>query len=208
MKQILSLLFAFLFFAAIWGPSPASAKKTFMSKSIHDFGRGQDACTICHLVTPITGREFKPVWNQTASMNTFGFYSSRQTYVGTRLPSNIGSFQSLSNICLSCHDGSSAKRMNVGGFKTNSISKNGDLSGNHPVGIPYPDRPRASYNGIISNAKPDGYVRNPSQVKLFGDRPGRKGIECSSCHDIHQATNTKYMLRDSTGTLCIRCHIK
>ena len=89
----------------------------------------------------------------------------------------------------------------------------------HPVGIPYPYlRVRGTYNSITTGQAVDlgNYVAIPMQVKLFtttddivvaGARVGETGMECATCHDIHneQVRNSK-LLRDTQRQLCLDCH--
>ncbi len=104
----------------------------------------------------------------------------------------------------------------------------GDLKGNHPVSIPYPYGGTAStYNGISSGAgvDPADYVANPVNVKLFtdtggdvvdGGTVGAAGIECASCHDVHNRhVKEEPLLRDffklasgSPSQICLDCHNK
>jgi Doubled CXXCH motif (Paired_CXXCH_1) len=104
----------------------------------------------------------------------------------------------------------------------------GDLKGNHPVSIPFPFGGAAStYNGITTGSGVDvtDYVASPVNVKLFSDAGGEvidggtigaTGIECASCHDVHNKhVKEAPLLRDffrldsgSASALCLDCHNK
>ena len=104
----------------------------------------------------------------------------------------------------------------------------GDLKGNHPVGIPYPFGGVAStYNGITTGGGVDltDFVSAPVNVKLFSDvggdvvdggTPGSAGMECASCHDVHNRhVKEDPLLRDvfklasgSPSQVCLDCHNK
>ncbi len=115
----------------------------------------------------------------------------------------------------------------------------GTLSGIHPVAFPYPYNDAGStYNGVTtgSNIEPHEYQNTPlgnvrlytqsgSQVTLGWNGAAASpqaastlassaGIECSSCHDIHnKITKDGYLLVGmATGTgptyLCNMCHQK
>ena len=102
------------------------------------------------------------------------------------------------------------------------------LNGNHPVSIPYAG---ATYNGIpsgISSGNVNGNYTavnssctgSPSGIcitagantlplfKVVGADTG--GVECGSCHDVHNKLNNTYFLRvTATGSaICLACHIK
>jgi predicted CXXCH cytochrome family protein len=98
-------------------------------------------------------------------------------------------------------------------------------SGNHPVSIPYASM---TYNGITSTAAVAGYqtvksagcaspsglctndAANGTTVQLFGTATAA-GIECGSCHDVHNAlaTNAFFLRAPTAGSaICKACHIK
>lgn len=107
-------------------------------------------------------------------------------------------------------------------------SASGDMKGNHPVGIPFPYGGVANtYNGITTGANVDttDYVPAPVNVALFSDAGGSSvqgptagatGIECASCHDVHNKhVKEDPLLRDfftlssgSPSQLCFDCHNK
>lgn len=114
----------------------------------------------------------------------------------------------------------------------------GNMAGNHPIAMPYP------FGNAVStyNTKTTGgavtlteFVANPvnqngTTVKLYNDNgtggitaggvAGKSGIECSSCHDVHNKVAVDDMLlrgkiNGSTaaagtggGYLCLQCHTK
>jgi len=75
-----------------------------------------------------------------------------------------------------------------------------DLTGDHPISINYAD-----------GAKNDPFFNTPpsaqsgwSDVKLFNGR-----VECPSCHNPHDPTNTPFLRKSMTGSgLCFVCHNK
>lgn len=110
----------------------------------------------------------------------------------------------------------------------------GDLAGNHPVAFPYPFNQAANtYNGTTTG----GAVYTPQfnadpttlGIRLFNDSgatvtagavAGKTGMECTSCHGVHNEPGLvfdKPLLRgtktgDSTGSgasyICMKCHTK
>jgi len=110
----------------------------------------------------------------------------------------------------------------------NIASTAGNMRGNHPVAHPYPfQRTLSTYNQTTTGDGVDLRRFNPDPtsrgIRLFNDASGiviaepvtgRTGIECSSCHGVH---NERGVVRDSKllrGTrnpqepdyLCTKCH--
>jgi hypothetical protein len=192
-------------------------------------------CTFCH--TPHRGVTSQLAWNHTLSANDFS-WSDTTTIGGTTLPTNLKTWSGPSKLCLSCHDGSVAigdiawyyRAARTGGAKLSgaagmtetdtlnlagllgkyNVGEGGDLSGTHPVGVPYPFNANAStYNNITTGAyvEKSQFVADPraSGIRLFRDTgtgvtalvgtaiyaDGNVGIECSSCHDPHNGSTVK-----------------
>jgi hypothetical protein len=120
------------------------------------------------------------------------------------------------------------------GDKVN-VGLNGDMTGNHPVVVPYPGVGTRQYgatqtggayvsnewnanptaNGIVlfkaSNNTLGATVTRITSSPAAGDN---LGIECASCHDPHNKLAVdKFFLRgmlkgnDSTY-ICLKCHVK
>jgi hypothetical protein len=178
-------------------------------------------------------------WNPELSASTYQ-WDQPATTAGTIYPRFAGNtYSGPSAQCLRCHDGSVVRGMqgvsfsrNVRGYSVASAT--GNMAGTHPVAVPYPLNGRASaYNGTITGAKIDGaeWVADPSvtnEIRLFNDDgtgnvsvgsiSGRSGIECTSCHDVHNGSRVKdsFLLtglisgnsKNSGGYLCQQCHNK
>jgi hypothetical protein len=190
---------------------------------------GIGLCTFCH--TPERSGS-SMMWNHTASANTFR-WDVASTSSGTPLPMISGAtYKGASARCLSCHDGSvaigdvavfdgqpatlSPARMTDFAPKY-QVGVGGDLSGNHPVGVPYPmGRMPNHYNGVTNGQyrgvfAANEWQPNPTQsggttIRLYQDdgagnisalAPGTTtfsaGIECSSCHDPHNKNSVDAM---------------
>jgi len=101
----------------------------------------------------------------------------------------------------------------------------------HPVAIPYPLNGAPNvYNGSTTGARlaTNDFVSDPTanNIRLYADVgggaivgkviPGQTGMECSSCHDVHnKAATDKYFLRgkmvgatQADGYICAQCHTK
>jgi Zn-finger protein len=219
-------------------------------------------CSFCH--TPHKAATTALLWNHTLSANSFSWQETT-TVGGTTLPTLGPSYKGTSIKCLSCHDGSVAVG-DVAWFAesphngasamlgaitnptfitaTGSAAGNmgsaaavTNLSGNHPVGIPYPFKQVANtYNGITSGSAvamaaytPDPTVLTSANIRLYQDDGAGNmvpttstyagtsaGIECSSCHDPHNKQSVDDLfLRgkmvgavQADGYICVQCHLK
>jgi hypothetical protein len=117
----------------------------------------------------------------------------------------------------------------LGGGDQFQISKfMNDMIGNHPVAAPYPYlRSLNTYNGVttgprvtLTDFNPDPTAlgirlfRNPSgQEVTAGASPGMTGIECTSCHGVHNEKGVvvdKPLLRGTkdsgAANICKKCH--
>src|ERR1700737_4629805 len=237
--------------------------------SAHDFsgfdatGTGDTAttgaCTFCH--PPHRALQSRLLWNHAVSQNAYTWSDSTSTMGGTPMPTISTSWTGPSKYCLSCHDGSVA----IGAFAwfneqswrggsritTNPLQHNapgdefqiatatGDLKGNHPVALPYPNfggNP-STYNGSTTGAaviKGD-FATDPQAygIRLFNDGASgvtagavasKTGIECSSCHGVHnEKSSYPFGVQDNpllrglksgnkTGPganyLCMKCHAR
>lgn len=106
----------------------------------------------------------------------------------------------------------------------------GHMAGTHPVAMPYPLNGQPNtYNGVTSGAETQWseFVPDPTVngIRLFNDVggniiagkvPGATGMECTSCHDVHngkRAVGTilltgKLAGGKADGYICTQCHNK
>ncbi len=106
----------------------------------------------------------------------------------------------------------------------------GNLSGSHPVAFPYPlNGAPNSYNGAMTGSEIvfAEFAADPTAdgIRLFNDAagnvtagkvPGATGMECTSCHDVHNGARVKdvQLLTGSIdggvadGYICTKCHKK
>ena len=206
-------------------------------------------CTYCH--TPHSALQTALLWNHKPSTNPKFTWDDATTTGGTAFASLTPSYKGASVKCLSCHDGSVAigdisiyKQRTNGTAATNwntfkigagvtQIGGGGNMSGNHPVGMPYPlGQANSTYNAILlgSNVDKTEFVGDPTasataMIKLYSDAggtivgnpaAGTTGMECSTCHDPHnKSTVDDIFLRGkingstvAQGYICVQCHIK
>lgn len=221
MKKIILLIITVVLFT-----DPAMALNIRHSK--HDLGMTdyytyktgveEKVCIFCH--TPHNPTRIIPLWNKNYPPSSdFIFYTSSRTIRRTQ---NALSHDSISLLCLSCHDGATAPNAfttipgrpvlidpsrNLVMRRTNGgLSDNASFRENHPVHINY-DRV-AFINRLLQPRH--GVVG----IKFFtvSQRNGTRDdgyIECASCHDPHGAGFTKFLRKDnSASSLCLSCHIK
>lgn len=199
-------------------------------------------CVFCH--TPHKGASSLLLWNHQFSSAGYSWkdVEAGRTTGGTSYPDNLQTWGGSTRKCLSCHDGTvsvgalywsnatgpvgvaMAGPDQAGGairnpaFVIPRLADAADLSGNHPVGVPYSYGQVAStYNNITTG--PDvrlaQWVPVPSGVKIFGAGgggapvAGAAGIECASCHDPHGTGNGFFLRVPKSGSqLCLACHVK
>lgn len=126
---------------------------------------------------------------------------------------------------------------NADEFQTASAT--GDLKGNHPVAFPYPyyNSAPSTYNNVTTAATviATDFAPDPTTygIRLFnqgvdgvtaGAVPGKTGIECSSCHGVHNEKSSypfgvqaHPLLRGTLGGnttgpganyICMKCHTR
>jgi len=173
-------------------------------------GATMSACQYCH--TPhlrtnpaVTGA---PLWNRTLGTDgSWTMYGGGSTLAGTTINTNPGP---NSRTCLSCHDGSvavgtvlvgnadtitKATVLDATGLIISNANLGTDLSNEHPIGFTVDDT-QAGLD-TLANMKTAGF-------KFYGG--GANEMECASCHDPHNTTNTPF-LRVSGASICTDCHV-
>jgi Zn-finger protein len=114
------------------------------------------------------------------------------------------------------------------------VSEGADISKTHPVAMPYPvNGVSNTYNFVANGANivASEFVANPmasNAIKLYNDDgagniiagavAGKSGMECSSCHDVHNGARVKDVMlltgtlagssRAAGGYICNQCHVK
>lgn len=177
-------------------------------------------CVFCH--TPhqhaITAT---PLWNKTLSSTaTYGVYAS-----GTlnAIPTEVGSGGTVSNLCLSCHDGTVAvnsldNKSPIGtptmgtGTELDATGKIAaaretmmgiNLTNDHPINFTYNAALATADGGLVSPASAS-YVDVASKVPLYGGK-----LQCATCHNPHNNVNSMFLRKANSGSaLCLTCHSK
>jgi predicted CXXCH cytochrome family protein len=207
-----------------------------------------NSCAFCH--TPHGAQSTRLLWNHTQTEQQAYNYGTDEdglpvtaTAFGTPLPTTV---RPATRRCLGCHDGSisvgdvsagtdidiqPSASVASGKMLTMVVGADGDLSGEHPVGIPY--AAEVGYNGANSAAAVNDVVKgdffsvrragcttptgictsaNPD-INLIPNQDGTTtnvGIECTTCHEPHNRFGFDKLLRVSEefSALCKSCHNK
>lgn len=166
-------------------------------------------CIVCH--TPHNaGPPSVPLWNHTTSALSYTAYDS-STMQAVDNDDWTGADGTISALCMSCHDGSVAIGSLYNGTPGDTTTLmdgfnplynlGTDLSEDHPVAF--------TYNGTLATA--DGELLDPGSLPtaftLFGT--GGDQMECGTCHDPHDNTNSPFLVIANTGSaMCTTCHLK
>ncbi len=206
------------------GAAHASISSTKHNLSINGTGtvhstNETEICIFCHTPHQAIKNDNIPLWNHTLSSEaSYGVYTS-PTFDGASTIQDLGGTDAttaaVSNLCLSCHDGtiainslnnpSNATGANptmvgtgTGGVMPAGTSNIGnDLTDDHPVNFRYD---AALYAADSSLNDPAGLTG----VRLFNGY-----VQCASCHDPHESTNPTFLRVDNSGSaLCLKCHNK
>jgi predicted CXXCH cytochrome family protein len=189
-----------------------------------------EICIFCHTPHSALKNDNIPLWNKALSTEaTYGSYTSPTFQGGANGVTGVtnaatGEGASVSNLCLSCHDGTVAfnSLANPSNARPTSTFLAGKdlmtgtallgsgataLANDHPVNFSY----AASIAGgdtsltapVVNTVTRAGY----GSVQLYGGM-----VQCASCHDPHTSADptNKAFLRVSmdASTLCQVCHTK
>jgi len=194
MKRWFHLGAASLAAAAIWGAYALGG----IEGSKHDFTSkdwsGGDLCAACHTPHRHEPPRAAPLWQPAADL-TRRFGSA----IGGPGGPALGTL-----MCMRCHDGTLA-RDTLGGLKQSrflnvsnpAIFTTGHGTNDHPVNVEYPQFDRGY--------RPLNFVTAAGLIPVPDGR-----IQCSSCHEPHDAQDQPYMLvmSNARSALCLTCHDK
>ncbi len=179
-----------------------------------------EVCVFCHTPHRAIKNDSIPLWNHNLSTaGNYGVYTS-PTFDGATTVQDLGGTDAttaaVSNLCLSCHDGTVAinalnnpSNANPNGNPTmagtaadgaipDGTARLGtDLTDDHPVNFIFDSALFAVDNSLNDPATLTGVV-------LFNGT-----VQCASCHDPHNSVNPAFLRVNNTGSdLCLRCHNK
>jgi predicted CXXCH cytochrome family protein len=182
-----------------------------ISGSAHDFSRESWAegqiCLPCHTPHFATGDDDAPLWNHETTTATYTLYNRGS------LDATTGQPRGVSKLCLSCHDGTVAID-SFGGrsgsiFIDSDFHLGSDLSDDHPISFIFDDA-LATEDGELfpPSSTPSGIPGSNGTIQT--DMLVNDSLECSSCHDVHNANDFDELLVKSNdgSALCLTCHNK
>jgi hypothetical protein len=230
MKSLVKVLVLVLVVCVATAAFAARAPKSAVFGSAHDFktnlgGASYTLCNFCHIAHKFGSAPTGPgylLWNHTLSnVASYGVYTSDSM---RSTPADLGGQLVVSNLCLSCHDGTVA----VNSWYEVQLGKNfqplatgtvfvgddmttRDLTKQHPINFTYPDATTAAAIGIQPAADTNSIDGN-GNVPLFGGK-----MQCATCHDPHAGPTTGSSLffrtfpstpaQTTTGSFCVYCHL-
>ncbi len=184
-----------------------------------------EICVVCHTPHQDTAANAQyPLWNRNLSaVAAYGVYSS-PTFDANPPPTDLGGATlgtaAVSNLCLSCHDGTVSVlsmlnlpnaapgpitptaiggRIDATGKIISSANVGTSLSDDHPVNF--------NYDAALVTA--DGGLKDPAVAVAGGVRLFNGSLQCASCHNPHNSTNVPFLRVNNSGSaLCLTCHNK
>lgn len=173
--------------------------------SKHDFSQSTwtegEICIACH--TPHgsnQGIQDAPLWNRSLSTKVY------TPYVSSTLKSAVGQPDGSSKLCLSCHDGTIAIDSFNGAMGTILIANPMDLNGQghwyHPVSIIYD----SNLVAVVPHLNEPSVTASGLGGTIQSDLLKNDKVQCSSCHDVHNAAGIDKLLKMTEVNLCASCH--
>lgn|SRR5574341_99324 len=193
-----------------------------------------EVCVFCHTPHGAAAISGAPLWNKHLNAPTYTMYTSdvlnALTYPPAEQPLAAGKAVHVrkTRLCLTCHDGTIAlgQLANLPSPLSSDIPMAGtagttdvlyampheaagyigfNLEDDHPVAIPY-------IKGNPPGGDPELNV-SPStplaRVKVFSDGVSTNYVECTSCHEPHDAQYGNFLVEPNSGSaICIGCHVK
>ena len=180
----------------------------------------KEVCIFCHAMH--VDKAKVPLWNrELPNAASYTMYKSSTLKSATHAPDGA------SKLCLSCHDGTIAlgsvlnrehaiEMRNVGGrgeIPNGRRSNLGtDLSGAHPISMPYDDNTYRGRNLDKDKALgvETGLADKAAVAKDLLDTAGK--VQCTSCHDPHEdkfSANGQvphFWRRSTVSEVCENCH--
>jgi predicted CXXCH cytochrome family protein len=224
MKHVLRLTAVLAVVVLAFAAQPALAQ---VVGSMHDLGSGgaggftatntDQVCVFCH--TPhqaAAANSQDPLWNHSLSaVASYGVYgSTTMNAVPTDIGGAVAGAAPVSNLCMSCHDGTVGvgtlyKDPTTGTPDNSATTISGSalvgtsLTDDHPVNFTY-DAALATADTELVTPNSATSVDAGGNIPLFGAT-----VQCASCHDPHDTTNTPFLVvSNANSALCTSCHQK
>ena len=166
-----------------------------------------EVCIFCHTPHNAKQQSYSPLWNRNDPGSTYTMYASSTIQYTASAPTRP---DGASMMCLSCHDGTVAlgnvisrpSPISFGSMTTLPAGRSNlgtNLSDDHPISFTYD----------AGLAALDGQLRTPTAITAPVSLDASNKMQCTSCHDAHDNTNTKFLIATTQGSaLCYSCHDK
>lgn len=162
------------------------------------FNPADTACTPCHDWS---------TWNHALS-STHGYTVSTAV-----LANDLGDPTGASARCMGCHEGNVAVDDFAGGpaspteFMAGTAAFGTDLTKHHPVSFTFDSLLAVAHGGLNDpSVTPSGLTPGGTIAQDMLAAAGQ--LQCTSCHDPHDNTNGKFLVKPAAGGLCFTCHIE
>ncbi len=157
-------------------------------RSAHDPKSPQTFCGACHGES--SGRTVEALhWLAIGRAHTFADDEERSSEHGFNATGSDA-------MCMSCHDGVTARDAHYHSSRDQSNGYVGDRSRNHPVGVRYP---RSGTRRVDVPLRPMALL--PKSIQL----PSGK-VSCLSCHNLYSSEPMRLSVPIEGSRLCMTCH--
>lgn len=191
-------------------------------------------CVFCH--TPHGGSLTIPLWNRSASVAVYQVYTSstmdstmgqpNATVSGACLSCHDGTIgvdvltnvngTAFSGVAFTAQGTAKATYGNSAPGSSNLMSgglpfMGTDLRNDHPVAITYETARAATPTEFVTQAIAGSKITVGAvgPLPLYGTTTANATVECASCHNPHNNTNTNFLRKSNAGSaICLTCHIK
>lgn len=161
-------------------------------------GVGQ-ICIFCH--TPHNATPGQAMWNRDLPAVTYKLYES------STLEAQLNQPTGASRLCLSCHDGMVALNKVRDPGRTRMPKSLGPLTGRASLGTDLSDDHPISFVYDVALATTEGQLADPETLPSDIRLDETKQLQCTTCHDSHEAQHRKFLRRDDRAAgLCTLCH--
>ncbi len=191
-------------------------------------------CVFCH--TPHGGSLSIPLWNRSNSAATYQLYTSttmdstpvqpNATVSGACLSCHDGTIgvdvltnvngTAFSGVAFTAQGTAKATYGNSAPGSSNLMASGlpymgTDLRNDHPIAITYETARAATPTEFVTQALVGSKITVGAvgPLPLFGTTTANATVECASCHNPHNNSNTNFLRKSNAGSaICLTCHIK
>ncbi len=210
MRKRYGIAAAILLAAGIGMPPGARAQISTSKHNLSTSGPGtvkataeSQICRFCHI--PHKASPAIPLWDHTLSSVSYSQYTS--TTFASTYPT--GYPNSVSKLCLSCHDGTIA----IGSITKGLITVTGGslLDADQSLAASASSNLGGTSGALLTDDHPISNLFNHIKDPYYTLAGRADGMMCTSCHDAHKEsidpTTKKFLSQSNSGSLlCLKCH--